>query len=133
MNVGNSASVRLFRTIEEKLQTAQRNSRVIGFGREFIASVEAIVRGSYCYRWLTKEPDPDIVVIDLRETRTVGPMLALLEAAISPVERMISSRQFNSVSSPLNEAVANSRTSQLATALLEPPESGRSDDDNEKK
>lgn len=38
----------------------------------------AAARGSWLYRWLTKEPEPDVIVIDLRETRTIGPVLALL-------------------------------------------------------
>ncbi|MFA9417884.1 hypothetical protein [Natrinema sp. HArc-T2] len=38
------------------------------------------VRASYCYRWLTAEPDPDVIVIDLRDTYTVGPVIRLLEA-----------------------------------------------------
>jgi hypothetical protein len=37
------------------------------------------VRQSFLYRWLTKEPEPDVVVIDLRETYTVGPFIALLD------------------------------------------------------
>lgn len=39
-------------------------------------------RGSWLYRWLTAEPDPDVVVIDLRETLTVGPWLAALEGVL---------------------------------------------------
>ena len=37
------------------------------------------VRHSLLYRWLTKEPDPEVVVIDLRETYTVGPVIAVLD------------------------------------------------------
>ena len=38
-------------------------------------------RQSSLYRWLTKEPEPEVVVIDLRETYTVGPFIALLDRA----------------------------------------------------
>ena len=37
---------------------------------------------SWLYRWLTAEPDPDVIVIDLRETLTVGPWLAALERGL---------------------------------------------------
>lgn len=37
------------------------------------------VEGSWLYRWLTAEPDPDVIVIDLRETWTVGPILTAIE------------------------------------------------------
>lgn len=40
---------------------------------------EAATRASFIYRWLTAEPDPDVIVIDLRDTYTVGPILALLD------------------------------------------------------
>ena len=38
-----------------------------------------VVTGSYLYRWLTAEPDPEVIVIDLRETVTVGPFVAMLD------------------------------------------------------
>lgn len=56
-------------------QTASTHSRLSNLataGRRY-------VMGSWLYRWLTAEPDPDVVVIDLRETMTVGPWLAALE------------------------------------------------------
>lgn len=37
------------------------------------------IRHSYLYRWFTTEPDPDIIVIDLRETYTIGPFLRLFD------------------------------------------------------
>lgn len=37
---------------------------------------------SWLYRWLTKEPEPDVIVIDLRTTWTAGPVLARLEEGI---------------------------------------------------
>lgn len=45
------------------------------------------VRNSVLYRWLTNEPDPAVVVIDLRETYTVGPIIALLDRLADPVGR----------------------------------------------
>lgn len=38
---------------------------------------------SYLYRWLTKEPEPDVIVIDLRDTLSVGPIIALLDQLVS--------------------------------------------------
>jgi hypothetical protein len=51
--------------------------------------VEA-ARKSWLYRWLTTEPKPDVIVIDLRETLTVGPILAILERVIAPLSRATS-------------------------------------------
>lgn len=49
----------------------------------FLARGSAWIRGSWLYRWLTDEPDPDVIVIDLRETRIVGPILRVLDWFLS--------------------------------------------------
>lgn len=50
-------------------------SGLVRSGRQFVTT-------SWLYRWLTAEPDPDVVVIDLRETLTVGPWLGALERGL---------------------------------------------------
>jgi hypothetical protein len=71
----------VWRTTRETLvalgRAAQR-SRLSGLAGRFQRFVEA----SWLYRWLTAEPDPDVIVIDLRETLTVGPWLAAIERAV---------------------------------------------------
>jgi hypothetical protein len=49
--------------------------------------LSAYVRGSYLYRWLTAEPEPEVIVIDLRETWTVGPFIAVLDWVFGVLER----------------------------------------------
>jgi hypothetical protein len=44
------------------------------------------IEHSYGYRWLTTEPDPDVIVIDLRETWTVGPIVAVLDRVVAGIE-----------------------------------------------
>lgn len=39
-------------------------------------------KNSYLFRWLTAEPEPEVVVINLRETWTLGPVLSLLEKTV---------------------------------------------------
>ena len=41
-----------------------------------------LFRCSWIGRWLTAEPDPDVIVIDLRETRTVGPFILALDYVV---------------------------------------------------
>ena len=41
-------------------------------------SISRWARGSRIVAWFLAEPDPEVVVIDLRETHTVGPVLRLL-------------------------------------------------------
>ncbi|WP_256393046.1 hypothetical protein [Natronoarchaeum rubrum] len=61
-----------------RVTTTVENSRLTAVA----AKCRRYVVSSYLYRWLTKEPDPDVIVIDLRETRTVGPFIRLLDAVI---------------------------------------------------
>ena len=86
------------------------------------------VRHSFIHRWLTKEPDPDVVVIDLRETYAVGPVIGLLDRLAAPVgcawrtseaARLIES--LHGVGKQLS--VEYSHTVRLLAAALEPPES----------
>jgi len=61
------------------------------FGGSFLAHVFGwvgrVTRASWLYGWLTAEPEPDVVVIDLRETLIVGPILGLLDRVLSPAVR----------------------------------------------
>jgi len=41
---------------------------------------------SVLYRWLTAEPDPDVIVIDLRATYTVGPVIEALDTVLTAIE-----------------------------------------------
>ncbi|SEV81845.1 hypothetical protein [Natrinema salifodinae] len=71
-----STVVRLLDTLPDRVASAVEDSRLHALGDR----LAGWVRASYCYRWLTAEPDPDVIVIDLRETYTVGPIVRLLEA-----------------------------------------------------
>lgn len=72
-----SAVVRCYESLTERAETLLEASGLSAVA----ATAGRFVRASYCYRWLTTEPDPDVIVIDLRETYTVGPVIRLLEGA----------------------------------------------------
>jgi hypothetical protein len=74
---------------------------------------------------LTAEPEPDVIVIDLRETWTVGPFLRLLDKLISwvlPYWR--TSRLSAGVDTvvELTERAAETRYGQAIASVLTPPE-----------
>ena len=46
-------------------------------------TAQTLVSGSFIYQWLTAEPDPDVIVIDLRETWTVGPVIAIVDQILA--------------------------------------------------
>ncbi|KAA9398368.1 hypothetical protein Har1130_04475 [Haloarcula sp. CBA1130] len=105
-------------------------SQVIRAGRSISARAADLIKDSYCYRWLTKEPEPEVIVIDLRETYAVGPFIALLDRLIPHIEQawqhsrggaVVRSayEQFQeSVLDPLSET----RGYELAATMLAPPE-----------
>ena len=80
---------------------------------------------SLLYRWLTKEPEPEVIVIDLRETWTVGPFITLLDAFIAwmlPLWRESQLAQLTGSVVSVGEDLAETRYGQLLAQLLEPPE-----------
>lgn len=68
-------------SVSERARTAVRTSRFCHLWKRAAATV----RDSYLYRWLTAEPEPEVIVIDLRETWTVGPVIRLLDAVLDRV------------------------------------------------
>lgn len=41
--------------------------------------------GSWLYRWLTAEPEPEVIVIDLRETWTAGPIIEWVDNTLRAI------------------------------------------------
>lgn len=70
-----SRIVRFLESLPERTTAAVEASGLRRLG----GAISQWVQASYCYRWLTAEPDPDVIVIDLRETYTVGPIIRILE------------------------------------------------------
>jgi hypothetical protein len=80
------------------LDNATRGSRLVEIGQSwnhsiivaFVGSVTSLIadvsRNSFVYRWLTTEPEPDVIVIDLTETYTVGPLIRVLDRAVEVFE-----------------------------------------------
>ncbi|ELZ01812.1 hypothetical protein C481_09837 [Natrialba asiatica DSM 12278] len=60
------------------LRSGVANSRLAAVG----ATWKGYLESTYCYRWLTTEPEPEVIVIDLRETRAVGPIIRLVDRVV---------------------------------------------------
>lgn len=132
-----SASPKPFQSLTELARAATANSTVIAIYRrlsEAIASshlagtsprLQAIIRQSFIYRWLTKEPDPEVIVIDLRDTWTVGPIIGVLDRIITWIQPYWASSVANQTvewSGRLLSTLANTWTGTRIVQLLEPPE-----------
>jgi len=70
---------------------------------------QRVVSGSFIYRWLTAEPEPEVIVIDLRETWTVGPIIELIDRLL---EELTESAQTSTLISGVHH---------IATAFRERP------------
>lgn len=82
-------------------------------------------RHSFLYRWLTKEPDPDVVVIDLRETYTVGPIIGVLDRLAVPLGRsyrVSGLRRLADGAAGVASTLAATRVGQALGRALAPPE-----------
>jgi hypothetical protein len=118
-----SAVVQAYRRFTGRLDAAASNSALVAL----FSLLVHWTRASFCYRWLTKEPEPDVVVIDLRETYTVGPLIALLDRLAPTIERTWRGSRAYRLTDALQtssklEWIADSRTVQLLAAAVEPPE-----------
>ncbi|WP_121821394.1 hypothetical protein [Halostella salina] len=84
------------------------------------------VRGSWLYRWLTAEPDPEVIVIDLRETYTVGPFVRLLDRIVPPIASVVRNsltwRFVVRTVDAVERVVERSSLLQRVGAALAPPE-----------
>lgn len=124
-----SRTAQVLQTVTTTLAEAREGSVLAASVERLTTRATSVVRTSYCYRWLTAEPDPEVIVIDLRKTRTVGPFITLLEKVVDPVERVWAGSQLPSVTATAGAAVSRSRTGRILSALLEPPDPPANDTD----
>ena len=75
-----------FATLRERLQRAVEDSWVARVGTRTEATLTEWSSNSRIVGWFLTEPDPEVVVIDLRETYTVGPLLGLLSSLYTTAE-----------------------------------------------
>jgi len=123
MSWDQSRTARVLQAVKKRVARASDGSVVAKRATSLATRIETLVRSSYCYRWLTAEPDPEVIVIDLRETHTVGPVVRLLKRIIDPADRAWANSGLAPVASVVGAALSRSRTGRALTALLEPPES----------
>jgi len=125
-----SRSLRRTEAVGKKTSEIIDGSRILTTVRGLGSHASRFVRESYCYRWLTKEPDPEVIVIDLRETITVGPFIALLDRLIPHVEHAWQHSRVGTVAERVSErlaedvldSLAETRGYELAVEVLTPPE-----------
>jgi hypothetical protein len=100
--------------------------------------VQHWIKVSWLFQWLTKEPEPDVILIDLRETITVGPVLHLLDwlvASSAPWwESSVVAQLFRTGGEGVeqwNDVAERSHAVRVLGLVLLPPEADSSEDDSE--
>lgn len=76
---------RLSRTVPRWTDRSVLYRLTTALTERFETAFERLLRHSRGYRWLTADPNPNVIVIDLRETKTIGPLLRVLERVLSIV------------------------------------------------
>ncbi|WP_058994883.1 hypothetical protein [Haloarcula sp. CBA1127] len=125
-----SGSLNPIGAVGEKVSAITDGSKVVDVGRVIGARASEFVQKSYCYRWLTTEPEPEIIVIDLRETYAVGPFITLLDRLIPHIEDAwrhstvgsAAKTAFERLAADVFDPLSETRGYELAAALLTPPE-----------
>jgi hypothetical protein len=123
-------------------ERALRHSHVAGLLRTIGSRIEAGLRrfetyleGARLYRWLTKEPETDVVVIDLRETVTVVWFIRFLDGlvdAVQPYWEESALKRLIAATVAAGHRFSRTRLGRAFSAVLAPPEPrnpGRGDDD----
>lgn len=107
------------------LRRALETSRLANAAKTAGNWATTAVQNSWLYGWLTAEPEPEVIVIDLRETYTVGPFIKLLDRVIetvAPWYRQSTLKRGVGAVVAVGERAAETRPGQLLVKLLEPPE-----------
>ncbi|CAM2884233.1 MULTISPECIES: hypothetical protein [Halobacterium] len=111
-------------TLRERATAAMGGSRIARTARTVASTAAAFVTESFLYGWLTAEPDPDVVVIDLRDTRTVGPFITVLTRVVgwlAPIYRESVLADGVTALGALLAWVADTQAGRALAALFEPP------------
>jgi hypothetical protein len=97
-------------------------------GEQIAMTLQRWIRHAWGYQWLTAEPEPEVIVIDLRDTIVFGPILHLLGLIVPQESRVVQtiSPYYQQMTVILRGARSSkefreSRVVNLARALLEPP------------
>ena len=130
---GGSVPAKLRRLVagSRTIATLERISAGLSNAAERLATT---TRNSFLYRWLTKEPEPDVIVIDLRETRTVGPFIKVLDAVIDRLEPYWQGSRLRQALVAVDRGIdraADTRGGRIITSVLAPPEPPDKDDGSE--
>lgn len=74
-------------TLRNRIDGAIDGSRIIGATRYVGTALSGWAHDSRIVQWFLAEPEPEVIVVDLRETYTVGPVLRVLDWTTARINR----------------------------------------------
>jgi hypothetical protein len=109
----------------ERYQAGVENSALLRWAgasatARLLRTVGTWTRHSYLFRWLTAEPEPEVIVIDLRDTYTVGPFIAVLDWFITSLAPAYRHSRLRALGRRLATAFRSAPIRALSLGLLLP-------------
>jgi len=101
----------------DRLEAAIENAAAAKMARRIESTLARWANGSRVVGWLLADPDPEVVVIDLRETYTVGPLLGLAERVFKSESRAVEATGLSDVARRLSARVEAEPLRVVGTAL----------------
>jgi hypothetical protein len=92
------------------------------------------VEKSFLYRWLTTDSEPNVIIIDLQETWTLGPVLGLLNHLMDKCRPYWRESFLETALAGVSTIIKNTgetRIGQFLSRVLLPPESASPADEQE--
>jgi hypothetical protein len=108
--------------------------RIISTVQTTTTQLTYAVEKSFLYRWLTTDSEPNVIVINLGETWTLGPVLDLLSHLINKCRPYWHESFFGTVLGEISTIIRNTgktRIGQFLSRVLLPPESASPADEKE--
>lgn len=81
-------------------------------------TAETFARASFIYEWLTAEPEPAVVVVDLRDSVVLRPLLTLLDDTVETFRKTRSGSAVIRTGRETNEFVTDAPVRALSVVLL---------------
>ena len=105
---------------KQRLQLAVDNSQTVGEIRRIATLVTTITEESYVQDWLTDNAEPTIIV-DLRDTYTVGPFLGPLNRTTQSIEQAWHRSRLERLVNATSEHLSRSRVGSFLKAVVKRP------------
>ncbi|WP_226479839.1 hypothetical protein [Natrinema amylolyticum] len=97
-----------------RVQAVASNAQITALGE----TLYRYATSSFGYRWLTTEPEPDVIVIDLRETKAIGPFINILDRVLDGATGAMPTSSITEVATRVGNAVRDRPLAAVSVFIL---------------